>query len=138
MRVLAFAPSLEATEQDGGGLALRGFPMTSAYVDTFPAEISVPVVLAVVAASGGEYTPTRYIVATSPDGQRLATVQFGWEWPDVEDIGVKFRVFVQYVPMILDKPGTYTFTLCEDPDTATEDVCYLPVVRNPFVGVPDQ
>ena len=138
MRVLAFAPSLEATEQDGGGLALRGFPMTSAYVDTFPVEITVPVVVAVVAGSGGEYHPVRNIVATAPDGQRLATVQFGWEWPDVPDIPIKFRVFVQHVPLILPTPGTYTFTLCEDPDAPSDDVCYLPVVRNPFVDVPDQ
>ncbi len=138
MRVLAFAPSLEATELEEGGLALRGFPMTSAYVDTFPVEITVPVVVAVVGASGGEYNPVRYIIATSPEGERLATVQFTWEWPDVENIGVKFRVFVQYVPLTIDAPGTYTFGLYDTPEGGvTDDVCYLPVVRNPFVGVPD-
>lgn len=133
MRVLAFSPSLEATEQEEGGLALRGFPMTCAYVDTFPVEITVPVVLAVVTDSGGEYNPARYIVATSSEGVRLATMQFGWQWPDVEGVPVKFRVFVQYIPLKVNAPGTITFGLHEDADgTATDHVCYLPVRRNPF------
>ncbi len=111
--------------------------MTRAYVDSFPADITVPVVLAVATASGNEYNPVRYIVASSPQGERLATMQFNWYWDDVADIPVKFRVFVQHVPLRVDTPGTYTLGLYDDPDGTTDDLCFLPVVRNPFVDVPE-
>jgi hypothetical protein len=42
MRVVAFAPSLSAVEEDAGGVNIKGFPMTSCYVDNFPAQITVP------------------------------------------------------------------------------------------------
>ena len=47
MRVVSFAPSLNAVEEDAGGIAVKGFPMTSCYVNNFPAQITVPMVVAV-------------------------------------------------------------------------------------------
>lgn len=48
------------------------------FVDVFPAEITVNVVVAVYTLNGDEYDPVRYIVAASPSGERLSTMQFGW------------------------------------------------------------
>ena len=72
MRVVAFAPSLSAVEEDAGGIAVKGFPMTSCYVNSFPAQITVPMVVAVTTLGGTDYDPVKVIVATSPDGERLA------------------------------------------------------------------
>ena len=42
MRVVAFAPSLSAVEEDAGGVNIKGFPMSSCYVDNFPGQITIP------------------------------------------------------------------------------------------------
>jgi hypothetical protein len=47
MQVVAFAPSLRAVVDDRGGISADGFPLTSAQVASFPAHITVPMVLAV-------------------------------------------------------------------------------------------
>ena len=52
MRVVAFAPSLSAVEEDAGGVNIKGFPMTGCYVNSFPAQITVPMVVAVTALGG--------------------------------------------------------------------------------------
>ena len=57
MRVVAFAPSLSAVEEDAGGVNIKGFPMTSCYVNSFPAQITVPMVVAVTALGGTDYDP---------------------------------------------------------------------------------
>jgi hypothetical protein len=61
MRVVAFAPSLSAVEEDAGGVNIKGFPMTSCYVDNFPAQITVPMVIAVCALGGADYDPVQVI-----------------------------------------------------------------------------
>ena len=47
MRVVAFAASFSVVVQEGGGVRADGFPMTGTYVDGFPEQITVPLVLAV-------------------------------------------------------------------------------------------
>lgn len=47
MQVVAFAASFCVVLQDGGGVRADGFPMTGTYVDRFPEQITVPLVLAV-------------------------------------------------------------------------------------------
>ena len=42
MRVIAFAASLSAIDEDAGGVTAKGFPMTSCYVENFPAQITHP------------------------------------------------------------------------------------------------
>jgi len=37
MRVVAFAASLSVTDEEAGGVTATGFPMTSLYVEDFPA-----------------------------------------------------------------------------------------------------
>ncbi len=59
MRVVAFAPSLSAEEDAAGGVNLTGFPMTSCYVNNFPAQITVPMVVAVCALGGADYDPVK-------------------------------------------------------------------------------
>ena len=54
MRVVGFAPSLSAVAEDAGGVTVKGFPMTSCYVNNFPAQITVPMVVAMTALGGTE------------------------------------------------------------------------------------
>lgn len=135
MRVVTFAPSLTAVEAEDGGLILKGFPMTSAFVDVFPAEITIPVVLVVAAVCGDEYDPMLYITATSPRGERLSTMQFGWRWDDLADSLVKFRVFAQQLPVQIESDGVYTLSVYENLDDAEPDATFpLPVFMNPAMG----
>jgi hypothetical protein len=138
MRIVTFAPSLSAVEEEAGGLSLRGFPMTSGFVDIFPAEITVNVVVAVCTLNGDEYDPVRYIVATSPSGERLSAMQFGWHWDDNPDCPVKFRVFAQQLPIVIGSEGTYTLALCEELDAADEAAAVFPlqIFRNPAATQP--
>jgi len=137
MRVVTFAPSLTAEEQEGGGLTLKGFPMTSAFVDVFPAEVTIPIVLVVAALCGEDYDPVKYIVATSPQGDRLATMEFSWHWDDVPGGMVKFRVFAQYLPVVINNDGVYTLAVCDDPESGEADQTFpLPVFLNPSISAP--
>lgn len=139
MRVVAFAPSLLAEEAQDGGVNMRGFPMTSAFVDLFPVEITVPIVLGVCALSGAEYNPTQYIAVTSPTGERVSTMQFGWQWDDVPGLPVKYRAFVQYLPLHLESAGVYTIGLYDTPECdASEHTFPFPVFLNPLAGEPDR
>ena len=137
MRVVAFAPSLSAMEEDAGGVNIKGFPMTSCYVDSFPAQITVPMVVAVCALGGQDYDPVKYIIASSPDGERVGSLEFGWHWHDNPPTPVKFRVFAQYLPMRAEAAGVYTIGLydsLEADDTDTEVMFPLPVLkRNPLL-----
>ncbi len=135
MRVVAFAPSLSAVSQDAGGITAEGFPMTSCYVDSFPAQVTIPMVVAVCAAGGTEYDPRLYIVATSPEGERVGALEFAWHWPDNPPVPVKFRVFTQYLPMTAQLAGIYTLGLYDSlEDTDTEHLFPLPLLRrNPLM-----
>lgn len=134
MRIVTFAPSLGAVEEEAGGLSLRGFPMTSGFVDLFPAEITVNVVVAVCTLNGDEYDPVRYVTATAPSGERLSTMQFGWHWDDNPNCPIKFRVFAQQLPIVVESEGTYTLALCEDPDVVDGATQTFPlqIIRNPM------
>ena len=135
MRVVAFAPSLSAVEEDAGGVNIKGFPMNACYVDAFPAQITIPMVVAVCALGGQDYDPVRVIVATSPDGERVGSLEFGWHWHDNPPTPVKFRVFAQYLPMRVEQAGVYSIGLYESLDqTETEHLFPLPVLRrNPLM-----
>ncbi len=135
MRVVAFAPSLSAVEETVGGIAVKGFPMTSCYVNNFPAQITVPMVVAVTALGGTDYDPTKFIVATAPSGERVGSLEFSWHWDDNPPTPVKFRVFTQYLPMRADEPGVYTLGLYDSLDEAESDHLFpLPVLKtNPLI-----
>lgn len=135
MRVVAFAPALSANEESAGGLAVSGFPMTCCYVDSFPNQITVPMVVAVTALGGTEYDPVKVIVATAPDGERVGSLEFGWHWADNPPTPVKFRVFNQYLPMQVPTPGVYTLGLYDTlEDTESENLFPLPVLKmNPLL-----
>jgi hypothetical protein len=135
MRVVAFAPSLSAVEEDAGGVNVKGFPMTSCYVGTFPAQITVPMVVGVCALGGEDYDPVKHIVAYSPDGQRVGSLEFAWHWHDNPPTPVKFRVFTQYLPMRADAPGVYSIGLYDNlEDTETDVLFPLPVLKsNPLI-----
>ena len=45
--------------------------MTSCYVDNFPAQITIPMVVAFCAAGGGDYDPVQYIIATGTDSDNV-------------------------------------------------------------------
>ena len=136
MRVVTFAPSLSAEEDAAGGVNLTGFPMTSCYVDNFPAQITVPMVVAFCALGGADYDPVRFIVATSPEGERVGSLEFRWHWHDNPPTPVKFRVFTQYLPMRVEAAGVYTIGLYENlNDTESEHLYPLPVIRmNPLLA----
>ena len=135
MRVVAFAPSLSAVEEDAGGVNIKGFPMTSCYVDNFPAQITVPMVIAVCALGGGDYDPKKVIVANSPEEQRVGSLEFGWHWHDNPPTPVKFRVFTQYLPMRAETAGVYMIGLYDSLDDTETDIMFpLPVLkRNPLL-----
>jgi hypothetical protein len=135
MRVVAFAPALSAADEEGGGVTAKGFPMTSCYVDNFPGQITVPMVVALCALGGADYDPVRYIVAHSPEGERVGSLEFGWHWHDNPPTPVKFRVFTQYLPMRVEAPGVYSIGLYESlQSTETEHLYPLPVLRmNPLM-----
>lgn len=131
MRVVAFAPALSATSQDAGGVAAEGFPMTSCYVDSFPAQITVPVVVAVCAAGGSDYDRRKYIVATSPQDERVGALEFAWHWPDNPPMPIKYRVFAQHVPIRVPSTGIYTLGLYDSLDeTDSEHLYPLPVLQH--------
>ena len=135
MRVVAFAPSLSAVEEDAGGVNIKGFPMTACYVDSFPAQITVPMVVAVTALGGTDYDPAKVLIATSPSGERVGSLQFGWHWADNPPTPVKFRVFTQYLPMRTEEAGVYTIGLYDSLEDTDSDVLFpLPVLkRNPLL-----
>lgn len=129
MHVLAFAPSLRATENGRGGVNAEGFPMTSAQVTAFPAQITIPLVLAVYSHSGTDYDPRRFIVARSSEGEVLGSVECSWHWPDVPGSPVKFWVFAKHLPIVVPGPGVFGIGLYDHPDeTATDHVFPLPVI----------
>ena len=136
MRVVAFAPALSAVEEDAGGVAVKGFPMTSCYVNNFPAQITVPIVVAVTALGGADYDPVKFIVATSPEGERVGSLEFSWHWDDNPPTPVKFRVFTQYLPMRVEQAGVYSLGLYDSLEDAESDHLFpLPVLKmNPLIG----
>lgn len=136
MRVVTFAPALSAEDDAAGGVNLTGFPMTSCYVDNFPAQITVPMVVAFCALGGADYDPVRYIVAHSPEGDRVGSLEFRWHWHDNPPTPVKFRVFTQYLPMRVEAAGVYTIGLYETLDAGEPEYLYpLPVLRmNPLLS----
>jgi len=136
MRVVAFAPALSTQDDAGGGIVAQGFPMTAFYVDGFPGQITVPMVISFVTLGGTDYDPVAFIVATSPEGQRVGSLQFGWHWPDNPPTPVKFRVFTQYLPMRVESPGVYTIGLYDSLAAEFSDVLFpLPVLKsNPLLG----
>ncbi|GJF10855.1 hypothetical protein NGTWS0302_27320 [Mycolicibacterium cyprinidarum] len=130
MRVVAFAPSLRAVSLDSGGVSTEGFPMTSCYVDSFPAQITIPIVLAVCSAEGSAYNPQKYIVATSSDNERVGALEFSWQWPDNPPVPVKFRVFAQYLPVTVPSAGVLTLGLYDSlEETESEHLYPLPVLK---------
>lgn len=136
MRVLAFAAALSAMEEDAGGVTAKGFPMTSCQVNNFPAHITVPMVVSVCTQGGTEYDPVRYIIATSPNGERVGALKFGWHWPDNPPTPIKYRVFTQYLPIRVQAPGLYEIGLYDsmEPDAETDHIYPLPVLKaNPLI-----
>lgn len=134
MQVIAFGPSLSAVQEQTGGITATGFPMTSCYVDVFPGQITIPVVLAVVTQGGGDYDVRRFVVATAPDGERVGALEFSWHWPDDPSQPVKFRVFAQHLPMQVTQAGVYTLGLYETVDgTDGENLFPLSILQlNPI------
>lgn len=135
MRVVAFAPALSAIDEAAGGVTLKGFPMTKCFVNNFPAQITVPIVVAMTALGGTDYDPSKVIIATAPDGERVGSLQFNWHWPDNPPMPVKFRVFTQFLPMRLEEPGVYTLGLYDSlEDTESEHLFPLPFIKkNPLL-----
>jgi hypothetical protein len=135
MRVVAFAPALSAIDEDAGGVTLKGFPMTKCFVNSFPAQITVPIVVAVTALGGTDYNPVKVIGATSPDGERVGSLEFSWHWPDNPPTPVKFRVFTQFLPLRLPEAGVYTLGLYDSiDDTESEHLFPLPFLKvNPLL-----
>lgn len=90
--------------------------------------------MAVCTLNGDEYDPVRYLVATSPSGERLSTMQFGSHWDDNPDAPIKYRVFAQQLPVVIGSEGSYTLALCGDPDAADDAaaVFSLQIFRNPM------
>jgi hypothetical protein len=135
MHVIAFAPSTRVATHEGGGVTADGFPMTSCHVDTFPKQITIPLVLAAYTQGGSDYDPRLYIVAKSPEGQRISTLECTWHWPDKPGTTVKFWVLTRYLPLVVESAGLYSVGLYDSPDaTETDHLVPLPVVRfNPLI-----
>ena len=112
--------------------------MTSCHVNAFPANIALPLVVAVYTQGGTEYDPRRYIIATSPHGDRISALELAWNWPDNAGSPFKFRVFAQHLPMTVQSAGVYTIGLYESLDQADTDHQFpMPVFRlNPLMPPP--
>ena len=137
MRVVTFAPSLTVSEDEDGGVSGRGFPMTVGFVDQLPADITIPVIVAVCALCGDEYDTSLFIGVTSPEGERVSTMQFNWHWEDNPEGPVKYRVFAQQLPVPVVSPGIYTLGLYESLEaTETEYIYPLPLFLNPIGPAP--
>ena len=91
--------------------------------------------MAFCALGGADYDPVQYIVATSPDGERVGSLEFGWHWHDNPPTPVKFRVFAQYLPMRAEASGVYTIGLYDSLDATSSDHLFpLPVLKmNPLL-----
>lgn len=134
MEVVAFAPSLDVALDESGGVSVRGFPMTSCAVDSFPAQITMPLVLAVYTQSGTDYDPERFIIAKSPQGETVGIMQCRWHWPDNPDSGVKYRVFAHKMLLNVSAAGMYSIGLFESRHAVETAYRFpLPVVKaNPL------
>jgi hypothetical protein len=135
MEVLAFAASVKAVVDDRGGVSAEGFPMTSLQVTSFPANVTIPLVLALYTQGGTDYDLRRYIVATSPRGERLGTLECSWHWADNPGAPVKFWVSAPQLPVVLQAAGVCSIGLYESPDaTETDHRFPLPVFKtNPLL-----
>jgi len=122
VRVLTFAPATDVTEDEGGGLSAHGFAMTSAFVAGLPTMITVQMILAVCALTGDDYDPVQYIIATSPAGERAGVVEFSWHWDDNPETPVKFRAFVQNMPLQVTTTGVYRIGLYDSLDATQTDI----------------
>jgi len=100
--------------------------MTSFHVARLPAQITVPLVLAVYTRTGTDHDPRRYIVARSPTGERLSVLECSWHWPDPEGELFKFRVFAPQLPIAVQSPGVHTIGLYHSPD-ATQPAYAFPL-----------
>ncbi len=109
--------------------------MTSAHVDAFPQQISISLVIAAYTQGGSDYDPSLYIVATSPEGDRISTMECAWHWPDKPPSPVKFWVLARHLPILVQSPGVYNIGLYDSPSaTETEHSFPLPVVQfNPLL-----
>jgi hypothetical protein len=134
VQILAFAASGSAVIEDEA-VSARGLPITALYLRRFPTRITVPLVLAVWARAGDDYDPRRYIVARSPDGERLSVFECSWHWPDQEDEPVKFRVFAPQLPIAVQSAGAYTIGLCHSPD-ATDPAYAFPLLIKAAAAAP--
>lgn len=134
MRVLAFAASASAVIE-GEAVSARGLPITALYLPRFPTRITVPLVLAVCTRAGSDYDPRRYIVARSPDGERLSVVECSWHWPDQEDEPFKFRVFAPQLTIAVQSAGVYPIGLCHSPE-ATEPAYVFPLLIKAGAAAP--
>jgi hypothetical protein len=136
MHVIAFAPAAAVVEDESGGLHTQGFPMTSAHVDGFPQQLTLPLVLAVHTQGGTDYDPRLYIAAHSPEGDRLGVLECAWHWPDEPGQPVKYWVLTRYLPFVVQSPGLYTIGLYDSLQaTETDHLFPLPVLRfNPLVA----
>jgi hypothetical protein len=135
MHVVAFAPSSSLALRDDGGVKADGFPMTSCHVDTFPKQIVIPLVLAVYTQGGTDYDPRRYIVAKSPQGERLSVLECSWHWPDNPGAPVKYWVLTRNLSMMVQSPGVYNIGFYDSLDsTETDHLFPLPVFKfNPLI-----
>src|SRR3954469_25372686 len=100
MRVVAFAPSASLVLLDVGGVKADGFPITGFGVAKFPDQITLPMLLAAYTEKGMDYDTRRYIVAKSPDGERLTTLECSWHWPDQPAAPVKFWAGTYYLTFL--------------------------------------
>jgi hypothetical protein len=120
MHVAALVVAGSANIDDSAIDATR-LPITSYEVTQTPRWLTVPLVLVVHAATGGDFDPEIFIVSKDPSGTIRGTIRSAWQWPDDPDKPFKYRCFAPQLSMAIETTGEYTIGAYHDPE-ATRSV----------------
>lgn len=123
MHVTAFTAASYALLENGAATA-HGLPRVGYSVAPLPVDLQIPIVVSVWTKTGEDLDSRFYIRARDPDGELRGNIERMWHWPDPPGKPFKFRVFTEYLQVLVDKEGFYRIGLYDHPDQAATDVWF--------------